>query len=178
MKRWTDIKAKPGIRARILNGEEPSLTWPGDEPCPVAKGDEVAILIRRMPEHQDEFIVNCGIVITKVSRTKDGKWIAEYDVEDGRQLYLGTSETYTRSRERTIDPDAPVIDPVAQQKYSEEARVKKATRRKDTPQSRRKRVAHYINEALAGKDELEELALLKRVEDVLVEEKNAAQVPA
>lgn len=104
-------------RKAFFAGEFPRITHPGDKPCPVEAGETY-----RLSKLQ-------RLEVTRIRRSRKGEWVVVYEVHRlAGPLYLATSAPrinkledrdnftveqargYTRSRSRSLDPEAECID--------------------------------------------------------------------
>lgn len=119
------------IRDRLLRGEDPALTWPGDQPCPVEKGQEIVLIYLRSLGGP---VAQVSVTITALRRGKKGEHMADYRMRDDRSLYLRARRGYTRVREDSLDPDAPILDEATMKAFNARSRLRKAERkRKNDP---------------------------------------------
>lgn len=154
----------PAVREGILAGEEPPLIWPGDEACPVEKGQEIGLVFLRSLAGP---VAQVAITITSLRRGKRGEHMADYSVRDDRALHLRHRHGYTRSQADSMDPDAPVLDPDTLKAFSTRSRLSTAEReekRRENERRQERAAKAKLGETLAGLKPEGRAALLANIE--------------
>jgi hypothetical protein len=136
---------KPEIRRAILAGRRPQLIWPGNEPCPVRKGEQIGLVFLRSEYGP---VPQVSITIVALRRGKKGEYIATYSIRDDRPLYLAPGSGYTSVRFLSPDPDVDVMDEGLHRRLHGEALAANAMKRTQRrARADRFRLEERLNEA-------------------------------
>lgn len=187
---WSDIDASLKVKRTLLHGckcnqcsegmyvkghSHPELKWKGS--CPVETGDDVSLYsIRSIDGSQ---VPAVWITITGITRTKKGEFIAHYTVQDGRGRYLaasgqGDQHGYTRSGSKSIDDEAPAVEPEYIEKWTKEIREQEKAR--EHPKKKERRLRERIKCGLSGLNASQQDELVNEIERLVLkkeEERNA-----
>lgn len=162
MKAWKDIDPPKGVYRKILDGQNPALVW--KENCPVELGDEIVLTTVKGIDAESGWsgaVPRVSLRITKISR-KDKNYIADYVVNDGRDVYLAFGGGETSSPSRAIDQIP--YDPALARQYATEARAKAAKLDEDRDKAYRsfRERLKTIREGLTPLQDVYLLAALRR----------------
>jgi hypothetical protein len=115
------MNLKPSEKAAILAGKHPEIVRPHERACPFEVGEEITL---KTTNTINGPIPEVSITVTGHHRHKNGAWEALYSVKDDRGVYVNQGLGYTRSPSRSLDPEAPVLDPEVIEEYAMEAAQK------------------------------------------------------
>jgi hypothetical protein len=111
------MNIKPSEKAAILAGKHPEIVRPEK-----SETEEIVLRSRRTPVGQ---VAQVAVIVTGWRKLKHGGgYKAVYSVEDSRQLYLNRGLGYTRSKERALDTEAPVLDEETAKQFAMEGEQK------------------------------------------------------
>jgi hypothetical protein len=117
------MNLKPSEKAAILSGKHPEIVRPHEGTCPFEVGEEITL---KTTNTINGPIPEVSITVTGHHRHKNGAWEALYSVKDDRGVYVNQGLGYTRSPSRSLDPEAPVLDPEVIEEYAMDAQAKTA----------------------------------------------------
>jgi hypothetical protein len=141
----------------ILAGHHPALSR---ETQTFKKGEVISLRSLRSLQGP---VPAVSITITNVKK-KNGNYLPEYTVRDDRALYLQRGAGYTRSVDKALDLEAPILDPEVLEEYAMEG-VQKATLMSAEQRQRQKAESNGAeHKAGRGKQAREYAARAKRLE--------------
>lgn len=168
------MELSPDERGAILAGEHPTLIRVGKE-CPFEFAEQITL--RTIPSLAGP-VAQVSITIIGWKRGKKGEWIPEYSVRDDRPLYLRHNSGSTRSSAESVDPEAPITDPVTLKRYAAQGRLSKAQREANAEEAQRKReraVRERLRETMKGLTPEAQVSLLAGIEREIVRASNTSE---